>query len=441
MSVKDSLPVNTLSENVELDIDEHEPKNIKRNIEIIFVMELQLFGINHKTTKLSERELFIINDSNQEDFKNFFDSSFNDSIESFFSLSTCNRTEVYVYGASLNIKQIAQKTLEFFGSSDYLNDDLYFFNGNEAIEHMCYVASGLDSQVLGEQEILGQFKQSIQTYIGLGSLNGPFQKLTEDIISIAKAARTETQIGFNPLSVSGLSLKIVQEIFEDPTQQKLTIVGAGQMAMSVIENFFTNGITNINAVNRSKKTLIINNALSIETTQLSQLGTLIKNTDILVTSINSPLPIIGKGLIEQAMRERKNKPMLLIDLGVPRNIENQVRDLEYAYLFTIEDIELFTQENLEERSSEALKARDIIQQRIESLIQEKANKNNRNEAYIALKNVSNNLDEQDFLELLNSDDPCASLKQMNVVSEDQLQYISTLTPHAVLSMIKEIRSA
>ena len=431
----------TFSENVESDIDVHEPKDTKNNIEISFDMELQLFGINHKTTKLSERELFIINDSNQEDFKNFFDSSFNDSIESFFALSTCNRTEVYIYGASLNITQIAKKTLEFFGSSEYLNDDLYFFKGNEAIEHMCYVASGLDSQVLGEQEILGQFKQSIQTYIGLGALNGPFQKLTEDITSIAKSARTETQIGFNPLSVSGLSLKIVQEIFEDPTQQKLTIVGAGQMALSVIENFYTNGITNINAVNRSKKTLKVNNSLSIETTQLSQLGALIQNTDILVTSINSPLPIIGKGLIEQAMKERKNKPMLLIDLGVPRNIENQVRDLEYAYLFTIEDIELVTQENLEERSSEALKARDLIQQRIESLNQEKANKNNRNEAYIALRDVTNNLDEQDFLDLLNSNDPFASLKQMHVISEDQLQYISSLTPHAILSMIKEIRSA
>lgn len=306
---------------------------------------------------------------------------------------------------------------------------------------MCYVASGLDSQVLGEQEILGQFKQSIQTYIGLGALNGPLQKLTEDITSIAKAARTETQIGFNPLSVSGLSLKIVQEIFEDPTQQKLTIVGAGQMSLSVIENFYTNGITNINAVNRSKKTLQVNNSLSIETTQLSQLGALIQNTDILVTSINSPLPIIGKGLIEQVMRERKNKPMLLIDLGVPRNIENQVRDLEYAYLFTIEDIELVTQENLEERSSEALKARDLIQKRIESLNQEQANQNNRKEAYIALKDVSNNLNEQDFLELLNSDDPYTSLKQIHLVSEDQLQYISTLTPHAILSMIKEIRSA
>ena len=404
-------------------------------------MELQLFGINHKTTKLSERELFIINDSNQEDFKNFFQSAFSDSVDSFFALSTCNRTEVYIFGSSTSATQIAQKTLEFFGSSDSLNNDLYFFNGNEAIEHMCNVASGLDSQVLGEQEILGQFKKSIQTYIELGSLKGEFQRLTDDIISIAKAARTETQIGFNSLSVSGLSLKIVQEIFEDPAQQKLTIVGAGQMALSVIENFHDNGIKNINAVNRSKKTLTINNSLSIETTHLSQLGALIQNTDILVTSINSPLPIIGKGLIEQAMRERKNKPMLLIDLGVPRNIENQVRDLEFAYLFTIEDIELVTQENLEERSFEALKAKDLIKRRVESLNKNKANKYSRNEAYAALKNASSKINEQNFLRLLNSDDPYLSLKQMHVVSDDQLQCISKLTPHTILSMIKEIRSA
>ena len=404
-------------------------------------MELQLFGINHKTTKLSERELFIINDSNQEDFKNFFQGTFGDSIDSFFALSTCNRTEVYIYGSLSDATNIAQQTLEFFGSGDSLNDDLYFFSGDEAIEHMCNVASGLDSQVLGEQEILGQFKRSIQTYIELGSLKGEFQRLTDDIISIAKAARSETQIGFNPLSVSGLSLKIVQEIFEDPAQQKLTILGAGQMALSVIENFHNNGIKDINAVNRSKKTLSINNSLSIETTHLSQLGALIKNTDILVTSINSPLPIIGKGLIEQAMRERKNKPMLLIDLGVPRNIEDQVRDLEYAYLFTIEDIELVTQENLEERSFEALKARDLIQNRIESLNQAKAYKYSRNEAYAALKNASSNINEQDFLALLESDDPYSSIRQMHVVSDDQLQYISTLTPHAILSMIKEIRSA
>jgi glutamyl-tRNA reductase len=431
----------TFSVNVESDIDVHEPKNTKNNIEISFDMELQLFGINHKTTKLSERELFIINDSNQEDFKNFFQGAFGDSIDSFFALSTCNRTEVYIYGSLSDPANIAQQTLEFFGSGDSLNDDLYFFSGDEAIEHMCNVASGLDSQVLGEQEILGQFKKSIQTYIAFGSLKGELQRLSDDIISIAKAARTETKIGFNPLSVSGLSLKIVQEIFEDPAQQKLTILGAGQMALSVIENFHDNGIKNINAVNRTKKTLTINSSLSLETIHLSQLGLLIQNTDILVTSINSPLPIIGKGLIEQAMKERKNKPMLLIDLGVPRNIEDQVRDLEYAYLFTIEDIELVTQENLEERSIEASKAKNLIQSRIKFLNQDKASKNRRNEAYAALKNASINIDEQDFLELLKSDDPYASLEQMRVVSEDELQCISTLTPHAILSMIKEIRSA
>tara|TARA_B100000676_G_scaffold301438_1_gene348624 strand:+ start:488 stop:1702 length:1215 start_codon:yes stop_codon:yes gene_type:complete len=404
-------------------------------------MELQLFGINHKTTKLSQRELFIINDSNQEDFINFFLKSFSGYIESFFTLSTCNRTEVYIFGASLSISSIAQETLEFFGLRDSLNENLYFFSGNEALEHMCIVASGLDSQVLGEQEILGQFKKSAQTYIDFQCLKGELQRLTDNIISIAKAARTETQIGFNPLSVSGLSLKIVQEIFEDPAKQNLTIVGAGQMAISVIENFYDNDITKINAVNRSKKILTINDSLSIETTPLSQLGNIIQNTDILVTSINSPLPIIGKGLIEQAMKERKNKPMLLIDLGVPRNIEDQVRDLEYAYLFTIEDIELVTQENLEERSQEALKAKHIIRHRIEFLNQNKEDKLQRTKAYLVLKNISSNIDEHDFLNLLKSDDPYASLKQMDIAPDDQLQCISSLTPHSILSMIKEIRSA
>ena len=160
-----------------------------------------------------------------------------------------------------------------------------------------------------------------------------------------------------------------------------------------------------------------------------------------MTSINSPLPLIGKGLIEQAMRERKNKPMLLIDLGVPRNIEDQVRDLEYAYLFTIEDIELVTQENLEERSIEALKASNLIQTRVESLHQDKADKDSRNKAYAVLRSACSKINQQDFLGLLNSNDPYSSLKQMHVVSDDQLQYISKLTPHAILSMIKEIRSA
>lgn len=404
-------------------------------------MELQLFGINHKTSKLSERELFIINDSNQDDFINFFQEEFGHFVESFFALSTCNRTEIYYFGAPGTSISIAQKTLEFLGCNDYVRDGLYFFNEEAAIEHMCCVASGLDSQVLGEQEILGQFKKSVQNFTKLGFLNNQLLKATDEIISIAKAARTETKVGYNPLSVSGLSLKIVQEIFEDPTQQKLTIVGAGQMAMNVIENFYENGITNIHAVNRSRKFLQINDSFSLVTNNLSKLVTLIQTTDILVTSVNSPLPIIGKGLIEDAMRLRSNKPMLLIDLGVPRNVEDQVRDLEYAYLFTIEDIELVTQENLDERSAEALKARQIIKDRIKLFIHDRFKRQYRNEAYEALKIISSSINQQDYFELLRSNDPHQFLQKIDGVSADQLSQISALNSHAIFSMLKEIRSA
>ena len=404
-------------------------------------MELQLFGINHKTSKLSERELFIINDSNQDDFINFFREEFGHFVESFFALSTCNRTEIYYFGEPGTSILIAQKTLEFLGCDDYVRDSLYFFDDKAAIEHMCCVASGLDSQVLGEQEILGQFKKSVQNFTKLGLLNKQLLKATDEIISIAKAARTETKVGYNPLSVSGLSLKIVQEIFEDPTQQRLTIVGAGQMAMNVIENFYENGIKNIQAVNRSKKFLQINNSFSLVTNNLSKLGSLIQTTDILVTSVNSPLPIIGKGLIEDAMRLRANKPMLLIDLGVPRNVEDQVRDLEYAYLFTIEDIELVTQENLDERSAEALKARQIIKDRIQSFSHDRFKRQYRNEAYEALKIISSSLNQQDYYELLSSDDPYKFLQKIDGLSADQLSQISALNSHAIFSMLKEIRSA
>ena len=404
-------------------------------------MQLQLFGINHKTSKLSERELFIINDSNQDDFINFFREEFGHFVESFFTLSTCNRTEIYYFGEPETSILIAQKTLEFLGCDDYVRDSLYFFDDKAAIEHMCCVASGLDSQVLGEQEILGQFKKSVQNYTKLGLLNKQLLKATDEIISIAKAARTETKVGYNPLSVSGLSLKIVQEIFEDPTQQRLTIVGAGQMAMNVIENFYENGIKNIQAVNRSKKFLQINESFSLVTSNLFKLGTLIETTDILVTSVNSPLPIIGKGLIEDAMRLRANKPMLLIDLAVPRNVEDQVRDLEYAYLFTIEDIELVTQENLDERSAEALKARQIIKDRIKSLSNDRFKRQYRNEAYEALKIISSSLNQQDYYELLSSDNPYQFLQKIDGVSADQLSQISALNSHAIFSMLKEIRSA
>jgi len=140
-------------------------------------MELQLFGINHKTTKLSERELFIINESNQEEFKNFMELSFGDQVESFVALSTCNRTEVYIYANEYIASSVMHKTAEFLGCSDFIAQDSYILDNNKALEHMCCVASGLDSQVLGEQEIFGQFKKAIQSFASIKTLHADCSKL------------------------------------------------------------------------------------------------------------------------------------------------------------------------------------------------------------------------------------------------------------------------
>ena len=404
-------------------------------------MELQLFGINHKTTKLPERELFIINDSNQEEFKNLMESTFGNQIESFFALSTCNRTEVYFYADESIAAKVMKQTADFLGCSEFISQDSYTYRDTEALEHMCVVASGLDSQVLGEQEIFGQFKKAIQSFTNIQTLHGKLQLIVDEVISIAKAVRTETNIGVNPLSISGLSMKIVKEIFEEPEQQKVTVVGAGQMALSVLEHFDDNGLKNIRAINRTKKTLDISKSISLETSHLSQLASVINTTDILVASISTPLPIIGKGLIENAFRSRQNKPMLLIDLGVPRNIEDQVRDLENAYLFSIEDMEQVTQENLVERTEEAQKAHLLIKEKV-GLVEERLNfKKNRNEAYQILQKICANLADDKIQNILKADDPLREIQHNLKQSDDQLQYLSKLTPHSILSMIKEIKSA
>jgi len=404
-------------------------------------MELQLFGINHKTTKLSERELFIINESNQEEFKNFMELSFGDQVESFVALSTCNRTEVYLFANESIASSVMHKTSEFLGCSDFIAQDSYILDNNEALEHMCCVASGLDSQVLGEQEIFGQFKKAIQSFANIKTLHGRLQQITDEVISIAKAARTETNIGVNPLSISGLSLKIVKEIFEDPELQQVTVVGAGQMALGVIEHLYDNGIRSIHAVNRTKKTLDISDSISFETSNLSQLASIIQSTDILIASISTPLPIIGKGLIEDAFRIRQNKPMLLIDLGVPRNIEDQVRDLENAYLFSIEDMEQVTQENLEERTEEAQKAIDLIKNKVVQIDSRLEVKKKKNNMYLDLQKMCSNLDQNEIQTILTADDPLRKIQHILHQTDDQLQYLSKLNSHEILSMLKEINSA
>ena len=323
-------------------------------------MELQLFGINHKTSEVSEREKFIINEINQPLLHKHLIETFGNTLDSFFGISTCNRTELYFIGKKGIAKSILKETKFFLGTNSIPDNSFYFLDNQDAMVHMAKVASGIDSQILGEQEILGQFKSAIQTAKDSKVLNGQLYKYTQKVLEIVKSVRTKTNIGLNPLSVSGLSLKLVKNIFEKPEEQNILILGAGSLARAVIENLHDKGIRNIKSVNRSIKTMTISKDVEITSSKLDRLHSHLKDADIVIASATTDIPLIGKGAIENALKARRNKPMLLIDLSVPRNIEEEIKNIEQVYLFSIDDIEKITQDNLGQREIEAEKALGMI---------------------------------------------------------------------------------
>ena len=404
-------------------------------------MELQLFGINHKTSNVSEREKFIINESNQILLDIHLKEVFKDSIESFYGISTCNRTELYLFGTKNISKEILPEVLNALNIKDISNESFYFLSGHDALVHMCKVASGIDSQVLGEQEIFGQFKIAYKKATDINIVGKNLSYLSEKAIQISKKARSETNIGLNSLSVSGLALKLVRNIFENPHEQNVLVVGAGSLAQNVIENLYKKGINKIKSVNRTIRKIKLHNSYEIVSASLDALHDQLENADIVIASASTELPLIGKGAIENALQIRRNKPMLLIDLGVPRNIEEEIRNIEQAYLFSIDDIEKITQENFGQRTIEAEKAMNIIvleaQEALDSYFQKSSKDDINTQLETFLLGLSDQeLDQfkisKDFSELVKA------IKTMRVEDSalNNFQDIKNIEDHVITSMIK-----
>ena len=371
-------------------------------------MELQLFGINHKTSDVSEREKFIINDLNQEYLNKHLKKKFGDKLESFFGLSTCNRTEIYLTGEKDIAKHILNESKLFLETEGIPDSSFYFLSKQDAMVHMSKVASGIDSQILGEQEILGQFKNAMQLASDSGILKGKLLAYSQKVLKIVKNVRTNTQIGLNPLSVSGLSLKLVKSIFEKPEEQNVLILGAGSLAQAVIENLNKKGINKIKAVNRSIKTMDISDDFKITSSKLDKLHKHLEDADIVIASATTDIPLIGKGAVENALRIRRNKPMLLIDLSVPRNIEEEIKNIEQVYLFSIDDIEKITQDNLGQREIEAEKALSMIVLESQKTILDLKEKNLKDKTKKQLEAFLNSLSKNELERFKSAED----LKQM-----------------------------
>jgi len=404
-------------------------------------MELQLFGINHKTSNVSERERFIINESNQILLDSYLKEKFGDKVNSFFGISTCNRTEIYLVAEKNISNDIFRETMIFFKIPEIPFQHFYFLHNQDALIHMCKVASGIDSQVLGEQEILGQFKKAIRIAKDQNVARSKLLSYTKKVIEIVKKVRTKTKVGLNPLSVSGLSLNLVKNIFEDPKSQNILVLGAGSLAHAIIDELRKKGISNIRAVNRSIKKIKISNDYEIIPSSLESLHQELELADIVIASAAADVPLIGKGAIENALRVRKNKPMLLIDLSVPRNIEEEIKNIEQAYLFSIDDIEKITQDNYGQREIEAEKALNIIvieSQKALQSIQEKTIKDNvQSQLDIFLNQLSNNEIErfkeaEDLKQMIMN----LAIIKMEDKTIDEVPNIENIDSHIIDSMFK-----
>ena len=404
-------------------------------------MELQLFGINHKTSNVSEREKFIINESNQILLDIHLKEVFKDSIESFYGISTCNRTELYLFGAKNINKKILPEVLNTLNIKDISNESFYFLSGHDALVHMCKVASGIDSQVLGEQEIFGQFKIAYKKAKDINIVGKNLSYFSEKAIQISKKARSETNIGLNSLSVSGLALKLVRNIFENPHEQNVLVVGAGSLAQNVIENLYKKGINKIKSVNRTIRKIKLHNSYEIVSASLDALHDQLENADIVIASSSTELPLIGKGAIENALQIRRNKPMLLIDLGVPRNIEEEIRNIEQAYLFSIDDIEKITQENFGQRTIEAEKAMNIIVLEAQEALDSYFKKSSKDDINTQLETFLLGLSDQELDQFKISKDFSELVKAIKTMKvEDSalnnFQDIKNIEDHVITSMIK-----
>ena len=404
-------------------------------------MELQLFGINHKTSNVSEREKFIINESNQVFLDIRLKEVFRQEIESFFGISTCNRTELYFFGKKNINKKVLNEVFKTLSITDISQESFYFLSGHDALVHMCKVASGIDSQVLGEQEIFGQFKSAYKIAKDLNILGRNLSYLSEKVFEISKKARSETDIGLNSLSVSGLALKLIKNIFENPQDQNILVVGAGSLAHNVIENLYKKGINKIKSVNRSIKKIKLNDNYEILSASLESLHDQLENADIVIASSSTELPLIGKGAVENALQVRKNKPMLLIDLGVPRNIEEEIRTIEQAYLFSIDDIEKITQENFGQRSIEAEKAMNLIVLEAEKALNEFSKKSSKDHLSSQLEKFLSSLSDEelnqfkitkDFSELVKA----IKTMEINDLASNNFKDIKNIEDHIIESMIK-----
>lgn len=326
-------------------------------------MSIQVIGVNHKTAPISVREkLSFPRDRLAEALAQLKKC---DGVEEDVILSTCNRTEIY---AAVNDAVRGLDSIKRFLSSfqDIRIEDvapcLYSFHGKAAVRHLFRVAASLDSMIVGETQIFGQVKDAYFAARGLNASGRRLNSLFEEAIKVGKKIRTETGIGKGAVSVSTAAIELSRKIFESLEGRKVLIIGAGKVGELTVKNLYSRGVSTIIVANRTfEKAQELAGVFGGSAIRFETLSRALGEVDIVISSTSAPHFVLNRGEISVVMRERGNRPLFLIDLGLPRNIDPESNAVDNVYVYNIDDLAKVRDANIKERISEARKAEEIIE--------------------------------------------------------------------------------
>lgn len=330
-------------------------------------MSILIVGVNHKTAPVAIREKV----SFAPDSMSAALRSAHQVVPENLILSTCNRTEIY---AASHQQQPVETLVGWLANwhnipADQLLPYLYIHQQDDAVRHALRVACGLDSLVLGEPQILGQLKSALQAATDNAVTGNHLNKLMQHAFSTAKRVRTQTSIGANPISVAFAAVSLAKQIFSKLEKQTALLIGAGETIELVGKHLATNHIGKILVANRS-----VDKAQKLATEYggkgigLQDIGAYLPQADIVISSTAAPVPILGKGTVERALKIRKHRPMFMVDIAVPRDIEQEVAELDDVYLYTVDDLQSVIEENLQSRRAAAEQAEGMVLEEVDKFM-------------------------------------------------------------------------
>src|SRR3954468_14929523 len=329
-------------------------------------MSLYALGLNHQTAPLAVRERVVFH---VERLAEALGELKGKLAREAAILSTCNRTELYVAGEEpAAIAQWLARYHQF--EPDGLRPYLYQLPREQAVKHAFRVASGLDSMVLGEPQILGQFKDAVRSAEKAGTLGLLLNKLFQRTFSVAKAVRSETDIGASTVSMASAAVRFAERIYPSIAEQSTLFIGAGEMIELTATHFGARHPRHMTFANRTvERAQQLAERFRGRAISLNDLPSQLAVHDIIVSCTASMLPIIGKGLIESALRARKHRPLLIVDLAVPRDVETEVGAMDDVFLCTVDDLGRMAREGLDKRESAVAQAEAIIETQVGDFMQ------------------------------------------------------------------------